>query len=56
MSAMARKISIAALILAGGALGAVLLCVLALRVLLSAIVALSGIRRRMSSGAQVLDW
>ena len=34
---MFRKTSIAILILAGGALGAVLLCVLALRVLLSAI-------------------
>ncbi len=56
MSAMLRKTSIAILILAGGALGAVLLCVLVLRVLLSAMVALSGIRRRMTHGAQVLDW
>jgi hypothetical protein len=56
MSAMFRNISIAILILAGGALGAVLLCVLTLRVLLSALLALSGIRRRMVHGAQVLDW
>jgi hypothetical protein len=54
--AMLRKTSIAILILAAGALGAVLLCVLALRVLLSAMFALSGIRRRMAHGAQVLDW
>jgi hypothetical protein len=54
--AMLRKTSIAVLILAGGAFGAVLLCVLALRVLLSAMCALSGIRRRMAHGAQVLDW
>jgi hypothetical protein len=49
------QISIAILILAGGAFGAVLLCVLALRVLLSALFALSGIRRRIDS-AHVLDW
>jgi hypothetical protein len=55
MSAMFRKTSIAILILAGGAFGAVLLCVLALRVLLSAMFALSGIRRRID-GAHVLDW
>jgi hypothetical protein len=55
MSAMFRKSSIAILILAGGALGAVLLCVLGLRVLLSALFALSGIRRRLHS-AQALDW
>ena len=53
---MFRNTSIAILILAGGALGAVLLCVLMLRVLLSALFALSGIRRRMVQGAQVLDW
>ena len=53
---MLRKTSIAILILGAGALGAVLLCVLALRVLLSAIFALSGIRPRMTHGAQVLDW
>jgi hypothetical protein len=56
MSAMARKLSIALLILAGGAFAALLLCVLTLRVLLSTIVALSGIRRRMTHGAQVLNW
>ena len=49
---MLRTTSIAILILAGGAL---LLCVLALRVLLSTAFALSGIPRRMH-GAQVLDW
>lgn len=53
---MLRKTSIAILILAGGAFGALLLCVLALRVLLSAVFALSGIRGRMPHGAQVLDW
>ena len=52
---MFRKTSIAILLLAGGAIGAVLLCVLALRVLLSALFALSGFRRRMH-GAQALDW
>jgi hypothetical protein len=56
MSAMLRNTSIAILIFAGGALGAVLLCVLALRVLLSAMFALSGIRRRMVRDAQILDW
>ena len=56
MPAMFRKISIAILILAGGAFGTVLLCVLALRVLLSAMFALSGIRRRVAHGAQILDW
>ena len=53
---MFRKTSIAILLLAGGALGAVLLCVLVLRVLLSALFALSGIRRRMLRSAPVLDW
>jgi hypothetical protein len=48
---MLRITSITILILAG----AVLLCVLALRVLLSTAFALSGIPRRMH-GAQVLDW
>ena len=51
-AAMLRTTSIAILILAGSAL---LLCVLALRVLLSTAFALSGIPRRMH-GAQVLDW
>jgi hypothetical protein len=53
MSAMLRKTSIAILILAAGAF--VLLCVLTLRVLLSAMFALSGIPRRIDS-AHVLDW
>jgi hypothetical protein len=53
---MLRTTCIAILILAGSALGAVLLCVLALRVLLSTAFALSGIQRRMTRGAQVLDW
>jgi hypothetical protein len=53
---MLRTTSIAILVLAGGAIGAVLLCVLVLRVLLSAAFALSGIRRRMIRSTQVLDW
>jgi hypothetical protein len=56
MSAMLRKIFIAILILAGGAFGAVLLCVLTLRVLLSTMFALSGVRRRTVRSARVLDW
>ena len=55
-AAMLRITSIALLILAGVALGGVLLCVLALRVLLSVLLALSGIRRRMMRSTQVLDW
>lgn len=50
---MFRNIIIAILILIGGA---VLLCVLALRVLLSALVVLSGIRRRTPRDVQVLTW
>ena len=53
---MLRTASIAVLILAGSALGAVLLCALMLRLLLSAAFAVSGIRRRMPHGTQVLDW
>jgi len=53
---MLRNTSIAILVLAGGVLGAVLLCVLALRVLLSAAFALSGIQRRMMRSTQLLDW
>jgi hypothetical protein len=53
---MLRTASIAILFLAGSALGAVLLCALTLRVLLSAAFALSGIQRRMSHSTQVLDW
>jgi len=53
---MFRTTSIAILIAAGSVLGAVLLCVLALRLLLSVTFALSGIRRRMTQSTQVLDW
>ena len=53
---MLRTASIAILILAGSALGAVLLCALMLRVLLSTAFALSGIRRRMTHSTQILDW
>jgi hypothetical protein len=56
MSAMFRTVFIAILVLAGSALGALLLCVLVLRILLSAAFALSGIRRRMMRSTQVLDW
>jgi hypothetical protein len=52
---MLRATSIAILILAGSALGAVLLCVLVLRILLSTAFTLSGIQRR-TARAQVLDW
>ncbi len=44
---------IAILVVAGGA---VLLCVLALRLLLSAAFTVSGIQPRMTRGTQVLDW
>ena len=53
---MLRTTSISILLFAGCALGAVLLCVLALRLLLSAMFALSGIQRRMTRSTQVLDW
>lgn len=53
---MLRVTAIAILTLAGAALGAVLLCVLALRVLLSTALALSGIQPRMTRSTQVLDW
>ena len=53
---MLRTTSIAILILVGSALGAVLLCVLALRILLATAFALSGIPPRMTRGTQVLDW
>ena len=53
---MVRTASIAILVLAGSALGAVLLCVLMLRILLSAAFSLSGIQRRMMRSTQVLDW
>ncbi|HET9448771.1 MAG TPA: hypothetical protein VFO35_21040 [Steroidobacteraceae bacterium] len=53
---MGRILFTAVVILASAAFGAVLLCVLALRILLSTLVALSGVRRRMTHGVQVLDW
>ena len=53
---MLRIASSVVLILAGSALGAVLLCALLLRLLLTAAFGLSGIRRRMTHATQVLDW
>jgi hypothetical protein len=53
---MLRTATITILLLAGTALGAVLLCALTLRLLLSAAFALSGIQRRMAHSTQVLDW
>jgi hypothetical protein len=53
---MLRTTSIAIVVLAGSALGAVLLCVLVLRVLLSAAFSLSGIQPRVMRSTQVLDW
>ena len=53
---MLRTASIAIVLLGGSALGAVVLCALALRVLLSAAFALSGIQPRMTQSTQVLDW
>jgi hypothetical protein len=53
---MLRHASIAILIAAAGALGAVLLCLLALRLVLAAVFALSGIQRRTLRRGQVLDW
>lgn len=53
---MLRHASAAILIAAAGALGAVLLSLLALRLVLTAAFALSGIRRRTLRNAQVLDW
>jgi hypothetical protein len=53
---MLRTATIAILIVAGSALGALLLCALTLRILLSGVFALSGIRRRMTHSKQVLDW
>jgi hypothetical protein len=49
---MLRTASIAILLLGGS----VLLCALALRVLLSAAFALSGIQPRMTRSTQILDW
>jgi hypothetical protein len=53
---MLRSTSIAILIVAGGALAAVLVSLLALRLVLAALFALSGIRRRAASAAEVLSW
>jgi hypothetical protein len=53
---MLRTAAIAIILLAASALGAVLLCALTLRVLLSAAFALSGNARRMTRSTQVLDW
>ena len=53
---MLRSASIAILILAGSALAAVLVFLLALRVVLSALFSLSGIRPRAARGEQVLSW
>jgi hypothetical protein len=53
---MLRHASIAILIAAAGALGTVLLCLVALRLAVSALFALSGIQRRTLRNSQVLDW
>ena len=53
---MFRTACIAILLVAGSVLGALLLCVLTLRLLLSATFALSGIQSRMTRSTQVLDW
>lgn len=52
---MLRIASNSILILAGGAVGTTLLCLLALRLVFSVIFALSGVRRH-ASGAQILNW
>ena len=52
---MLRATSIAILIAAGSALAAVLVSLLALRLVLSVLLALSGIRRR-AAREQVLSW
>ena len=52
---MLRTTSIAILIAAGGALATVLVSLLALRLVFSVLLALSGIRRRAARG-QVLSW
>lgn len=52
---MLRTTSTAILILAGGALAAMLFCLLALRLVVSAALVLTGIRRRAERG-QVLSW
>lgn len=52
---MLRSVSTLMLILAGGALAAMLFCLLALRLVVSAALVLTGIRRRAERG-QVLSW
>jgi hypothetical protein len=52
---MLRSLSTAILILAGGVLAATLVCLLALRLFVSMLIALSGIRRR-AAREQVLSW
>jgi hypothetical protein len=52
---MLRTTSTAILVLAGGALAAVLVALLALRLVLTALFTLSGIRRR-AAREQVLSW
>jgi hypothetical protein len=53
---MLRNIPTAMLLIAGSAIAAILLCLLALRLFLSAVFALSGIQRRTMRRGQVLDW
>lgn len=53
---MLRNTSTAMLVIAGGAIAAILLCLLALRLMLSAAFALSGIQPRKMRRGQVLDW
>ncbi len=53
---MLRTISTAILIVAGSALGAMLLCMLAVRLVISAVFALSGVRRHAMQSEQVLNW
>ena len=52
---MLRIASTWILILAGSAIGATLLCLVALRLVFSVIFALSGVRRH-TAGEQVLSW
>ena len=53
---MLRTIATTILILAGSALGAMLLCMLALRLMISAVFALSGVRRHAVRSEQILNW
>ncbi len=52
---MLRTISTTMLILAGSALGAMLLCMLSVRLVMAAVFALSGVRRH-TAREQVLNW